>query len=121
MIPVPDHEDDVRPDPLNDMLPADAVMAQDGVIEILDAGAGIWSHRMHRFLDPLPGKFSGYDRGIKANDTEFGTEYVPIRLLASVGRCAVWRGFRGSVSPESRDLPKYSFLGRGKLVHRRPS
>ena len=75
MVPVPHHEDDVGPDPLDDMLPADAVVIQDGVVEILDAGAGVRGGVPQGCLKPDAGEFPGYDRGIEADDADLMTTY----------------------------------------------
>ena len=72
-VPVPDHQDDVRPETIHHMLPTDAVLVQDGVVEILNAGPEVRSGVSEGGLQPSAGEFPGHDRRVEANHPDFVT------------------------------------------------
>ena len=78
------HQDEIGHDPLDDMLPADTVMAQDCIIVILDAGAGMRGGLMEGALEPLFREFASLDGWIDADYADLVTLWIE---CLSVVRC----------------------------------
>ena len=70
------HQDEIGHDSLDDMLPADTVMAQDCIIVILDAGAGMRGGLMEGAFEPLFREFTSLDGGIDADHTDLVTLWI---------------------------------------------
>ena len=81
---ITDHQDEIGHDSLDDMLPADTVMAQDCIIVILDAGAGMRGGLMEGALEPLFREFASLDGGIDADHADLVTLWIE---CLSVVRC----------------------------------
>ena len=70
---ISDHEDDIGPDSFNHVIPADCIIAQHCEIIILNASARVGSHVSESRLDPFSAEFSGIDRWVNADNSDFVT------------------------------------------------
>lgn len=120
MLPITDDEDDVRSIPSNDVLPADAILTENRVIEVFHGERGKRCHRVHCALKPLTGKFSSNHRGIEADDLDLVLPFNQVGLIGSSIKTRRGPGVRGrgtTFSSEFSSIPKSLILGGGKLFH----
>ena len=81
------HEDDIGPDPLNDVRPTDAVVIENRKIKIFDAGTGEGSHVCKCCFKPLTGQFPRCDRGVEADHADLmpnGKGHTPGAVTGTV-------------------------------------
>ena len=123
--PVTDHHDDIGVNPLDDMGPTYSVMAEHGIVVVLDASAGEWGDITERALNPTLCHLSTVNRGVDADHPDLVTcRIVPkieIRLMCLRDLLISWgsRGVRRSLV-FSVFLLSGGFFARSSL-HLQPS
>ena len=72
---ITDQQNDIGADPLDDMLPTDAVMTQYCHIVILNAVAGMGGGIIEGGLQPMFRKLSSLDGGVNADNADLVTNW----------------------------------------------